>query len=331
MRFAKIGLGFLLAGVFAYVIYRQIDPMGFLDALRSAKWGWLAGGIASLLLGYCLRATRWWLMLRGIGSDASFRDCVWPFIASFGVNNLLPLRAGDALRAFVFSALLRCPPWKILGTLAVERALDLFILLVFFFVLSLTVPSVAMSDFLASTFQTTVLVGIAAVAGVLVMPKWLGRALTSTRFQKLAAVIPFAQPVVERVVVVLEAMVLSRKAWLLPKLLILSALGWSLEALVFICAAFSLMPQGAVTGSILAFTIATLSTMLPGTPGHFGTFDYFAMEGFRITGVETSLALAIAVTSHLIIWAPVTLIAIGWFLLSPVGRLSWPGKGIARS
>jgi hypothetical protein len=61
-----------------------------------------------------------------------------------------------------------------------------------------------------------------------------------------------------------------------------------------------------MTGALAAGILGTLATLIPGAPGHVGTFDFFATEGFRYGGLSAEEALAAAVVCHIAIVVPVT-------------------------
>jgi len=45
---------------------------------------------------------------------------------------------------------------------------------------------------------------------------------------------------------------------------------------------------------------------LPGTPGHLGTFDFFAAEAMQAGGNAALAAAAFALLVHFVLWLPVT-------------------------
>jgi hypothetical protein len=51
---------------------------------------------------------------------------------------------------------------------------------------------------------------------------------------------------------------------------------------------------------------------LPGTPGHIGTFDYFATEAMQWLGNGVSASLAFALLIHAVLWLPVTVAGGFW-------------------
>src|SRR3569623_1048426 len=84
------------------VIARQINPDEVLRARKEFKWPYLAFGIASLSVGYALRIFRWSILLQASGAVTQWRSCSAPFLGSIALNNVLPLRIGDVVRALVF-------------------------------------------------------------------------------------------------------------------------------------------------------------------------------------------------------------------------------------
>lgn len=84
------------------VFLRQINISELLGALAHFHWACLILRGISLALGYMLRILRWSMMLRSTGARATFSDCCAPFLGSIALNNILPFRLGDVVRALVF-------------------------------------------------------------------------------------------------------------------------------------------------------------------------------------------------------------------------------------
>ena len=63
-------------------------------------------------------------------------------------------------------------------------------------------------------------------------------------------------------------------------------------------------------GSWFSLATGNLETVLPSTPGHIGTFDYFAILGLVSYGVEWQKAAASILIIHSILWFPVTIIGL---------------------
>ena len=94
---------------------------------------------------------------------------------------------------------------------------------------------------------------------------------------------------------------------ILPVILALTVLAWTLELSVFVLVGSALSGGLLVSGGLAAGVLGTLATLVPGVPGHLGTFDFFAAEAFRYSGLSPERAVAAAVLCHIVIVVPVTL------------------------
>src|SRR3546814_20440622 len=60
----------------------------------------------------------------------AMRPCIGPFIARFGISDILPLRAGDGFRVVWFNRQFGIPVGVLIGTMLVARLLDLTAILI---------------------------------------------------------------------------------------------------------------------------------------------------------------------------------------------------------
>ena len=132
-RSLKLAIGIGMTAIFGWLLVRQVEVEPLRRAFAGLSIPFLVLAIGFLVAGYTSRVVRWWWMLRVLEPTLSFRACIWPFLTSIAANNVLPFRAGDVLRVFGFRRQLRSPSLRVLGTLVIERLLDLIVLLGFFF------------------------------------------------------------------------------------------------------------------------------------------------------------------------------------------------------
>ena len=140
-RWAKPAAGLLVTAAFVWLLLRNVDLRGLASSFGNLPTTYLLLAVAFLAAGYAVRIVRWWWMLRALDPTLPLSACVWPFLGSIAVNNTVPFRAGDALRVVAFREQLRAPPMRVLGTLVLERLLDLLVLLALFFAGVLGLPS----------------------------------------------------------------------------------------------------------------------------------------------------------------------------------------------
>jgi glycosyltransferase 2 family protein len=330
MTLLRAGIGIFVSAAFIYLFVREVDLGALGSALLRADPGWIGTAVGCILLGQIIRAARWWLMICAVASaPVRFSACLGPFFASFATNNVLPLRAGDALRIFAFTRRLNTPASRIFGTMVVERVLDLVALLLIIAAASVFVANLQVPGALLSSLQLLVLIAIAGAAFLLIAPVPALRSLDAavsrtpgggTRIVRAAA--GTAQSVLKAI---RDAGARDR----LPMLVALTVIGWSAEAAVIVCVGYGFQADLGVAAACFGYAIGTLATLLPGSPGHFGTFEYFAAQGLHLSGLAPTLAAAVAILGHLVIWAPVTVIGAGYLIANPVGRLAASGKAAA--
>jgi len=315
-RAGRLALGVLLAAILLALVMREVDVEQLAKLLDRVSPNALLIGVSLLLFGYCLRTLRWWWLLRGFRPDVPVTSCFWPVVAGAAVNNVLPFRLGDALRAFGFCGPLQVAGARVLGTLVVERLLDLATLLCIFLLGIVGLPTGAMPF---AAVQTATILALLVAAIVLLAPLLLPQLRSMLA---LAVRLPLLQRAGRSETVsrfgnqALDVLIALRS----PKnglvLLALSAGAWTFEGCVFLTIACSLGNQCAPGAPMLALATGTLGTLLPGTPGYVGTFDYFAMKGFMAYGVDGTNAAAFAIAIHAMLWLPITAAGLGYLLVT---------------
>ncbi len=304
-----VGLGFL------WLALRGIDAAAVRSAMAQASPVWLAAAVAALAAGYAARILRWRELLLASRPGVTAAACAGPLLAGFALNNILPLRAGDFARAFAFRERLGVPGPEVLGSLVAERLLDLGALVAAF------------------------ALGMAALGGALVPPAavWAAEGAGLLCFVAFAAWLATPSRVWQRfrgkggvagvagrVVGALEILRAPRRLW---RLIALSLAAWSFEAVLFMAVARALglaLPPAAAPAILGA---ATLATMIPGTPGHVGTFDFFARQSVVALGVPVDTAIAYAFLVHFVLWAPITLAGLVALLVNGIGLREAVRKG----
>jgi uncharacterized protein (TIRG00374 family) len=108
-------------------------------AIRSASPAILAVAALVNMLSLALKAVRWWLFLRAIGSP-SLRLALRATFAGAALNNILVANAGEAGRVLLVSRSSALASEKVLATLALERLFEFAGYVVMFAVAMVVVP-----------------------------------------------------------------------------------------------------------------------------------------------------------------------------------------------
>ena len=326
MRWLKLSIGFAVTAGFVWLLAREVD----LDALRQAFAGLSVStvlfALAFLAAGWALRIVRWWWMLRTLAPSLPLRVCAGPFLAGMAVNNVAPLRAGDAVRVLGFRRQLRAPTMAVAGTLVVERILDVAVLTALLFLGLLGLP--------AGTFPPGFVVVAASLAGggiavLVVLPLLapvLGRVWKRLVGRRAFGGWRWTQAVSSQGASLIEALRLVRSGPRTLVLIGLSAVAWASEGAAFVTVAAAVRAGAEPMGPWFALAAGTLATAIPSAPGYVGTFDWFAVQGIQAYGASTEVAVAFALTTHAVLWASST--AAGLFCLLAHSIRPWRTRGL---
>lgn len=107
------------AGCLAWVLH-DVDAAAFGAGLRSIRWNWVAAGLLFDVLSYVGQGWRWQLLLGGM----SIRKATQAVYAGLFTNEVLPLRLGEAVRAWLARRWTGLNLRTVIGSMATERLFD---------------------------------------------------------------------------------------------------------------------------------------------------------------------------------------------------------------
>lgn len=290
----RFWLGLLISLGSLVLLFRGVQFQELGSALRSVELVWLLPAVGLLVISLAVRAVRWRLLFfpqRGLNIVTLFHV----INISFLINNVVPARAGDIVRAGLITTREPVSGSRALATIVVERLLDgITVVLLLVLVLPLfPVPAQV--------------VRISQVAGVSFVGLGIGLIVLSTQ---RARSVRWAEAVFERVPRIdggrwagrvgnlVDGLQALRSPLAMGQAGVWSAVVWLLSALAYYCVlqAFDLGLSMAAGIFILATT--TLVLIVPSTPGYVGVFDYAAVLVLSVFGVERNLALSCALVLH---------------------------------
>jgi uncharacterized protein (TIRG00374 family) len=322
LRSPRVWIGLPISLLFLFLAFRGQHPDEIRDALSRVEWRALPLALLLLYTGIAIRAYRWHVLLRPV-RDIPTREVFPVMIVGYAANNVLPLRAGELVRAWVLEQRYGVRKTAALATIAVERLCDGVTMLLF-------VGGAATVIGLNAELQHVALVAAAvfaaAIVGVAVL---IAGGSLRDRLLRLALG-PLPAPLAARVERMAESFlaglgVLSRRGDL-ALVAVTSVVAWGFEASMYwtVARAFGEPLASAMkpVAALLTTAIANLATLVPSGPGYVGTFEagvLLAVNG--ALGVGRGLALSYAVLLHVLLWLPVTLWgALEWWRLGIVGK-----------
>lgn len=119
-----------------YLAFRGIPMDNLVEGLRKANYWWVAVSLAFALLALVSRAIRWNLLIESLDYKPTFRQSFYALCIGYLANFAAP-RMGEVTRCGILNRTNRIPLDKLIGTVILERAFDLVVLIVLLLVLLL--------------------------------------------------------------------------------------------------------------------------------------------------------------------------------------------------
>ncbi len=315
---------------FLALVFWSIDFDEFLDAFAEANYLWLIPAVIVYFLAFTLRAWRWQSLLAHLGGVTLGRSY---FVATIGyaANNVLPLRLGEFVRAYL---LRRNPGLDMtagLATIAVERILDGLTLLLWLGIGLLFFASMWMlSPLLTLAAQVAAVVFISAGVGVILAVLFPNAALRMTHTVTRPLPDRYAARLMAIAESLLQGFAALKDARKIPFWFVISNAVWAGEALVYILVAAAMDVDTPIVVLFVAVAASNLATAVPSSSGGIGPFELLAKETLVRAGVGAGLATAYAVVIHATLWVPVTIAGAILLILEgvPLREVLRPTSGV---
>jgi uncharacterized protein (TIRG00374 family) len=281
----RVALGLValaVTAVFGYIAVRGAHPDDVRRSLREANVWWLFPSLAVLVVANAVRALRWQQLYA-----AERRPPLAPVSAAMliglAVNMLLPLRAGEAARILALGRSAGVSRMETLGTVALERLLDVFCLIVLLFAALPLLPEI---DWLAP----------AALLALVLALLLVGLAIVGERpFHVLARRVPRLEHAWHNAA---SGLVGLRRPRIAATGFLLTSVSWLLVAFSFWLAMLAFDLDLPPVAGLLTLAAVGLSLLLPAAPAALGVFEAAVVIALGAYDVPQSEALSYAFVLH---------------------------------
>ncbi len=302
-------LGLAISAVFLAIAFRGQQPAEVWAILRQADLAWLVPALVLFAIGVLVRAVRWSVLLRPV-APLSAREVLPVLLAGYTANNILPLRTGEIVRAFLLGSRFGVRRSAVLGTIAAERLFDGLTMLGFLLAAMTVVSPTPELRRIAVAAALVFALAIAVLAAMLLAgDAWRRRLDLVLR--------PLPPGLAGRIRSIASAFLeglgaLSRRGDL-ALVTATSVVAWGFEVAMYwaLGRAFGDPLAALLTpaASVLTTAVANLATLVPAAPGYVGTFE----AGVRLVvegalGAPRALTLSYALLVHAALWFPVTVV-----------------------
>ncbi|NKB67242.1 MAG: hypothetical protein GKR89_09285 [Candidatus Latescibacteria bacterium] len=295
----RYGLSLGLGAVFIYWALQGIELDQLWRAATSLEWGWLGLITLSVLASLLVRAWRWLVLLAPFAPGIGLYNASLALAVGYSANVFIP-RSGEALRVLSLHWTRGATITPLLGTVLLERILDVIWLLIFIGLSLLLLPSQLVQAYpWLGLFTLIALVGCVVALGGLVLICVYRRAVRIWLSQRLEPRYPRLGGKINRILAAfLDGLTTLHRPAAYLQLFVSSAL----LNLIYVAInywAFLGMGLGLDFGAALVvMTVSTFGIIVP-TPGGMGSYHLFFAQSLRVLyGSDQTVGLACALLVH---------------------------------
>ena len=264
------------------------------EYISQANPWWLLAALGIYYLGFPLRGYRWALLIRGVGYPLRTKDSTEIIFISWLVNCVVPAKLGDVYRAYLLRTNYLVSLSRTFGTVFIERVFDLIAIVV----LGLGAAFWSFREGMTDQVRIIMLIGLIVIAVLVV-----GLLLVRNFGRQLLVRLPVPKRVVD-FYDLFEEGIFSVDRRTMPKILVVTGLIWTTEAmrLLFVVQALGFEDvQLGISGAFFVALVASLLTAVPLTPAGLGLVEV-GIVGILVTiyDVPRNEALTIAIVDRAI-------------------------------
>lgn len=302
MKFVRIAAGVTISLVFLVLAFRGVHVGEVKDALRSADYLWLVPAVLAIVASIALRAVRWRALFYPHDRDLRLGSVFGSMNVGYLVNDVLPLRLGEVVRAYLLDQKEGVGVARAFSTVAVERVIDLVVTIAF---LAAVTPFVS----LPSGFNgpAVVLLTLAAVTALgLIVLAGARREQVHRLGRMVTGRLPVgpAEKLHELLDSVLHGFAALNRPSVAARVTVLSVVLWLLAALGLWCTMFAFDIRLGPSAPLFVLALVSLSFVIPASPGYIGVFEWTVRTALSSFAVADSTATSYALITHLVTFLP---------------------------
>jgi uncharacterized protein (TIRG00374 family) len=271
---------------------------------------WVAAAVGLTSLSYLMRARRWQYLFPQPTLD--YLRSAKVLILGFFMNNILPARAGELVRAHMGAKISGETRTLVLATVAGERLADGLTLSLFFVLFAWHQGDQSLSanlSYVALLFLAVLIAVILTLAFRTPLFQIFDR--LTQRFNHRASNYTF-----NRIRIFIEGLSPICTPTKIPLLVVWSLLIWAVELSVYYCISSAFQTPLSLGFCVLFMVTVNFSSLIPAAPGGIGVIEAIASAVLISIGIPKELALTMVLTQHvmqyLIVAIPGAAVMLTW-------------------
>ena len=306
-RGLRVAAGTLLSMLFLWLAFRNVPVSQIVDAFGQLDWRFMTLALVLTLVGTLARAARWKLLYHPNHKNLNSLRMAEALFISQMLNIVIPARLGEVARIQIMSQSGSRSRAVTLGTIVVEKWLDIVALIVIMFLVPISVS-------LPAWFQDSrksLLAFVVAFFGVTLLlsygKSWLLALLEST-FHFLPNL--WLRRLQQTTALALGSLDVLRSPWVGLQLQAWSLLIWSMGILVNYIVFLILGLSLPFVAALFLLVVLQVGIAVPSVPGKLGIFQYLCILALAPFGVGKSSALSYSVLLYFVAFGPLLLLGV---------------------
>ena len=290
----KITIPLLISVSFISYALKDFNYILFLNSLKNANYGYIIFAILLLIFIIFLRAVRWnFLFIKELDINSLYKSQLIGYMG----NNIFPLRLGELLKAYYLEKKSKISKYEVLGTIILERVLDLVGLVLLFLIL-----------LNSSLFELIDPIYIKIIYSILIFT--FVALLVSSRLNKVKN-FKFKN----KIFLILNDIIsgfsnINSSNFLLS--ILFTLLIWVGYVIVVFLVQESMYLDLNFIQCVLILFLSSIVLMIPSMPGNIGTFEGAVVYTLLLFGIEDNFGFAFIL--HAVSFIPYTLLGLYYLI-----------------
>ena len=290
----KIILPLLLSVLFISYALEDFNYTLFIDSLKNANYLFIISSILLLIIIIFLRSLRWKLLFT---KQLKINDLYQSQLIGYMGNNIFPLRLGELLKALFLEKKSKISKYEIIGTVILERVLDLIGLIILFLILlNFSIIELVSFDSIKVIYFLLIFVSLSIILSFN-LNKIKNFKFKNSSFQIIDDIISGFSTI-------------NKSNFLLS--IFYTILIWLSYIIVVYLVQKSMYLNLSFIQCILLLFLSSLVLMIPSMPGNIGTFEGSVVYTLLLFGIKDDFGFAFIL--HAVSFIPYTLLGLFYLI-----------------
>ena len=290
----KIILPLLLSILFISYALEDFNYTLFIDSLKNANYLFIISSILLLIIIIFLRSLRWKLLFT---KQLKINDLYQSQLIGYMGNNIFPLRLGELLKALFLEKKSKISKYEIIGTVVLERVLDLVGLIILFLVLvNFSIVELVPSNSIKVIYFLLIFASLSIILSFN-LNKIKNFKFKNSSFQIINDIISGFSTI-------------NKSNFLLS--IFYTILIWVSYIIVVYLVQKSMYLNLSFIQCILLLFLSSLVLMIPSMPGNIGTFEGSVVYTLLLFGIKDDFGFAFIL--HAVSFIPYTILGLFYLI-----------------